>query len=342
MEQYLAKLISEMQADRQQMQIALAQQQQQMQTQQQQSDRRVEQLIAQLAQREQTTVITPAATTAKSLAEQMVAFTYDPDNNLTFESWYKRYQTIFTTEVSDWPTAAKIRLLLQKFELHTDHKPLLTIFGSKQGILAYTTSRLQRYALTLLAYDFDIKYVNTGSFGYADVVSRLIAKHPRENKETVIAAIQEGEEEKQCFAIDAAKLLPVKFADIQEATQRCATLKKVIEFTNTSWPQKRNQIQDPDVAAFFDQRETLTVSQNCLLQGDRVVVPSQFHKQILEELHLGHPGCTRMKLLARSKVFWPEITADVKRTVKTCEACATNARSPIKCSLQSWPIPTKP
>ncbi|XP_018396947.1 PREDICTED: uncharacterized protein K02A2.6-like [Cyphomyrmex costatus] len=90
------------------MQIALAQQQQQ-------SDRRIELLIAQLAQRDQATVITPAATTAKSLAEQMVAFIYDPDNNLTFESWYIRYQTIFTTEVSDWPTAAKIRLLLQKF-----------------------------------------------------------------------------------------------------------------------------------------------------------------------------------------------------------------------------------
>ncbi|XP_018396948.1 PREDICTED: uncharacterized protein K02A2.6-like [Cyphomyrmex costatus] len=230
----------------------------------------------------------------------------------------------------------------RKFELHTDHKPLLTIFGSKQGIPAYTASRLQRYALILLAYDFDIKYVNTGSFGYADIVSRLIAKHPRENEDTVIAAIQEGEEVEQCFAIDAAKLLPVKFADIQEATQRCATLKKVIEFTNTSWPQKRNQIRNPEVAAFFDQREGLIVSQNCLLQDDRVVVPSQFRKQILEELHFGHPGCTRMKLLARSKVFWPGITADIERTVKMCKACATNARTPIKCSLQPWPIPTKP
>lgn len=169
----------------------------------------------------------------------------------------------------------------RKFELHTDHKPLLSIFGSKQGIPAYTASRLQHYALTLLAYDFDIKYVNTGSFGYADVISRLIAKHPRENEETVIAAIQEGKKEEQCFAIDTAKLLPIKFADIQEATQRCATLKEAIEFINTSWPRKRNRIRDPGVAAFFDQREALTVSQNYLFQGDRVVIPPQFRKQIL-------------------------------------------------------------
>lgn len=49
----------------------------------------------------------------------------------------------------------------RKFELHTDHK-LLTIFGSKKGIPVITASRLQRHALTLLAYDFDVKYVSFG------------------------------------------------------------------------------------------------------------------------------------------------------------------------------------
>lgn len=52
---------------------------------------------------------------AKHLAEQMVCFTYDPDSNLTFDSWYDRYQSIFTTEVADWAESTKIRLLLQKF-----------------------------------------------------------------------------------------------------------------------------------------------------------------------------------------------------------------------------------
>ncbi|PIO61562.1 hypothetical protein TELCIR_16908 [Teladorsagia circumcincta] len=42
--------------------------------------------------------------------------------------------------------------------LLTDHKPLLTIFGSKKGIPVYTANRLQRWAITLLAYDFNIQY----------------------------------------------------------------------------------------------------------------------------------------------------------------------------------------
>lgn len=62
----------------------------------------------------------PVAATAidqqtKNLAEQICPFTYDADNNLTFESWYDRYATIFETEVANWSEAAKIRLLLQKF-----------------------------------------------------------------------------------------------------------------------------------------------------------------------------------------------------------------------------------
>ncbi|XP_052888524.1 uncharacterized protein K02A2.6-like [Anopheles moucheti] len=60
------------------------------------------------------------------------------------------------------------------FNLQTDHRPLLRIFGSKKGIPVYTANRLQRFALTLQLYDFTIEYVPTGSFGNADVLSRLI------------------------------------------------------------------------------------------------------------------------------------------------------------------------
>ncbi|XP_011684291.1 PREDICTED: uncharacterized protein K02A2.6-like [Wasmannia auropunctata] len=52
---------------------------------------------------------------AKNLAESMVAFNYDPENNLTFEAWIDRYETVFNTDTADWQDSAKIRLMLQKF-----------------------------------------------------------------------------------------------------------------------------------------------------------------------------------------------------------------------------------
>ncbi|XP_065092674.1 uncharacterized protein K02A2.6-like [Ochlerotatus camptorhynchus] len=52
----------------------------------------------------------------------------------------------------------------RKILLQTDHQPLLRIFGSKKGIPVYTANRLQRWALTLLMYDFVMQYVATDKF----------------------------------------------------------------------------------------------------------------------------------------------------------------------------------
>lgn len=85
----------------------------------------------------------------------------------------------------------------RKFLLQTDHKPLLAIFGSKKGIPTYTANRLQRWSLTLLAYDFDIKHVKTADFGQADVLSRLMDKQRSKNddEEVVIAAFFHDDQE---------------------------------------------------------------------------------------------------------------------------------------------------
>ncbi|XP_058827863.1 uncharacterized protein LOC131687786 [Topomyia yanbarensis] len=71
----------------------------------------------------------------------------------------------------------------RKFRLQTDHDPLLQIFGSKKGIPVYTANRVQRFALNLLSYDFDIRCSN------ADVLSRLINQHVKPEEDSVIASI---------------------------------------------------------------------------------------------------------------------------------------------------------
>lgn len=48
---------------------------------------------------------------------------------------------------------------LRKFVLKTDHKPLLAILSPGKGIPQMTSSRFQRFALKLVAYDFELKYV---------------------------------------------------------------------------------------------------------------------------------------------------------------------------------------
>ena len=60
------------------------------------------------------------------------------------------------------------------FKLQTNHKLLLTIFGSKKGLPVYTANRLLRWGTLLLNYNFKLEYLPSRQIGHADGLSRLV------------------------------------------------------------------------------------------------------------------------------------------------------------------------
>ena len=61
----------------------------------------------------------------------------------------------------------------RRFLLVTDHKALTTVLGPKTGVPALAAARMQRWALTLSAYHYDIAIKPTAKHGNADGLSRL-------------------------------------------------------------------------------------------------------------------------------------------------------------------------
>ena len=60
-----------------------------------------------------------------------------------------------------------------KFSLITDHKPLLGLFSPKKTIPKMVSGRIQRWALMLQAYSFELYHRSCKYLGTADTVSRL-------------------------------------------------------------------------------------------------------------------------------------------------------------------------
>lgn len=61
-------------------------------------------------------------------------------------------------------------LLGRKFTIHSDHKPLQHLFGENRGVPSLASARIQHWALTLSAHNYNISYKPGKD---ADMLSRL-------------------------------------------------------------------------------------------------------------------------------------------------------------------------
>ena len=60
--------------------------------------------------------------------------------------------------------------------------------------------------------------------------------------------------------------------------------------------------------------------------NDKIVVPTELRKKLLDTLHFGHAGTTKM--IAEAKIFWwPNINKDIEEKVKNCKACLSSGKN---------------
>ena len=104
------------------------------------------------------------------------------------------------------------------------------------------------------------------------------------------------------------------------------------------WPSSHNK----QTAPYYQCKGELSIQDGCLLRGCRVVVPPAGRQAVLELLHEGHPGVSRMKNLARSYVWWPQIDKDLDLVVKTCYECQLTRHAPPVALLHPWEWPHRP
>ena len=162
----------------------------------------------------------------------------------------------------------------RKFELRTDHKPLMYIFNEEKSIPTMASGRVQRWALTLGAYKYTIRFQKGSDNSSADAVSRLPLPVTREEPPRPAEVIHLME------FMDAS---PVTSLQIRLWTEQDPVLAKVKKFVLTGWPDTTPD--DEQLSPYSNRKRELSIEQGCLLWGSRVIVPQKGRRKVVSMLH---------------------------------------------------------
>ncbi|XP_059482982.1 uncharacterized protein K02A2.6-like isoform X2 [Neocloeon triangulifer] len=221
------------------------------------------------------------------------------------------------------------------FELLTDHKPLLGVFGKGKPMAEALPSKLKRYCLVLRDYDFELKHCPGKLNANADCLSRLplpaLAAEEEEEEETKIAFLQVLES-------GSTEQLPT-LQELQAASQQDESLQTVIRKLRQGTSPTALPIEFQE---FQKRWLDLKVTNGVLTFLGRAVVPPNLRTRILNLLHLNHFGIVRMKTLARSYFWWPHIDEEIERLCKSCLPCSLVNPANSKAPVIPWSLPHRP
>ena len=217
-------------------------------------------------------------------------------------------------------------------QIETDHKPLVPLLGTTQ--LDSLPPRVLRFQLRLTRFDYSIAHV-PGMYLYtADTLSRAPIKS--------VECVYEDDKDVERFVETLVEQLPAskermeQFRKAQKDDPICST---VIKYTQNGWPAK-HAIKGI-LKKYWGEKDKLSVVDDLLLYGTRVVIPESLQYEILMKIHHGHQGIQRCRLRVSSSVWWPGISKQVENFVTRCPTCMKNTPPPVEPMLQSS-LPSHP
>ncbi|UYV65477.1 K02A2.6-like [Cordylochernes scorpioides] len=210
----------------------------------------------------------------------------------------------------------------RKFTIYTDHKPLITIFGDKTNLPPLIANRLHRWALTLSNFSFEIKYKK----GKDNIIPDFLSRFPEFQESNLEYNDGSGE-------ILLLNTFIIDHVLVAHETQLDRTLFKLYKIIETGeLPSSPND----DLIPYLKRIDDFTILQKCIFLENRMVIPKSLHERVLQLLHESHAGTNKMKMMARSSIWWPGMDSSIEIITKNCRTCLSNESLPPQ-RTESWP-----
>lgn len=216
--------------------------------------------------------------------------------------------------------------------VQTDHKPILGL--SKKPYDAISP-RLQRLLLRLNRYDIKLEYVPGKELLIADALSRA---------QSAVDIFDDwlGQESTPTVRINLlTQASSTKWKEIAELTRSDLELQDVIFHIKNGWPEK-NKARLAARAYWHCKDELYITDEGVICRGQRLVVPTEYRKEILKILHVTHRGVVSSKIKAREYFYWPNMSKEVEEYILKCRICQKYQRANQKEVLQEQDPPERP
>ena len=210
-------------------------------------------------------------------------------------------------------------LIGKKFIIETDHKPLIWIFGPSTAVKINVSPRLLRYSLDLMRFDYEIRYIRGGENIIADTLSRI-----EHDDNTAVPQVHFSE---PCVSVEHLKQESGRDRFLSNLRTRIVSG----DWSNLSHWEKH----------FKPHIKQLTLDNNIIRLGTRVVPPKSLYEEILRVAHQSHCGIKATLSLVANEFFWPNMAQTVRNHILGCRKCIA-ARFPKEETTHRWPAETMP
>ena len=215
--------------------------------------------------------------------------------------------------------------------LETNHKPLVPLLRSKS--LDSLPPRVLRFRLRLMRFQYSISHVPGKLLYTADTLSRAPLPSSATDKTT---------SEIENFVQSVITTIPASrdyLDSYQTAQKQDPICSKLREFCNSGWP-NRNTLKG-NLNKYWQFRANLTINDDLLLFGSRIVIPESKQMETLQKIHQGHQGFQKCRFRIASAVWWPGVTKALENFIKTCSVCQQTI-PPKREPLMTTQLPNHP
>jgi hypothetical protein len=222
--------------------------------------------------------------------------------------------------------------------VHSDHKPLVSIMAKEMNQI--NSARLQKIKMKLLKYDITVQYVPGKEMHIADTLSRdpAAAKDDSDTNDDLGEMIHQLDLEHETLTID---MTDEKRKIFKICTREDPILSQIIKTYLKGWPETKEKVSD-DIKFYWKFRFDLSVQDGIVFIGSRYVVPQSLRTDMLQQLHEGHFGISKMKSRAKPIMYWPNMDANFEEMVGRCEKCEKWAKTDRKEPMVLREIPSYP